>query len=278
MFARVGLCLLLVAACGPRTIRTGPEAGTPSTVHVWKIDLEDNSNSTMIYARNDGARSVIFSELRLYSCTNLYQNCGTHTPNITIEPGQTVLVARLDPANHNQRPRFGYEFRWRGVPQQVVTTSIGPGGAGMRMMDVEAFLPAVAPVEDDGRCEEPPARDMPPGYRAYAMRFGPRNGIPIRSVSVQMDPSGNPIQFSDSRGDLRVPPPGILAPQPINNPGARTSISLDLLRGMAVMWNVSAVGVAEQVSARGPNLLDAASLGTPRLLIARMVRECATAN
>ena len=71
---------------------------------------------------------------------------------------------------------------------------------------------------------------------------------------------------------------GITAPQPVSNPGDRTSISLDLLRGLAVMWNVRANGATEQLSARGPNLLDAVSLGTPRLLIARMVRECANTN
>ena len=279
MHARLGLCLLLLAACGQRNVRTGPDAGAPATVHVWKVDLEDNSNSTMIYARNDGASPVVFSELRLYSCSNLYQNCGVHTPNIPIAPGQTVQVARLDPSNHNQRPRFGYEFRWRGVPQTVVNTTLAPRGSStMRMIEVDAFVAAVAPVDEDGRCQAPPDRDMPPGYRAFAMHFGPRSGIPIRTVSVQVDPAGNPIQFSDSRGDLRVPPPGVVAPQPISNPGARTSITLDLLRGMALMWNVSASGTSEQVSARGPNLLDAASLGTPRLLIARMVRECATTN
>ena len=278
MHVRIGLCLLLLAGCGQRTIRTGPDAGAPSTVHVWKVDLEDNSNSIMIYARNDSERPVVFSELRLYSCTNLYQNCGVHTPNITIQPGQTAQVARLDPSNHNQRPRFGYEYRWRGMPQEIVTTSVRSTGAAMQMIPVESFVAAVPPLEVGGRCETPVNRDMPPGYRAYAMHFGPRNGLPVRTLSVQVDPGGNAIQYSDSRGDLRVPPPGITAPQPVSNPGDRTSISLDLLRGLAVMWNVRANGATEQLSARGPNLLDAVSLGTPRLLIARMVRECANTN
>jgi hypothetical protein len=272
----------LSIACASRTIESGTDPVPGRTVEFWKVDLTDNSNASVLYARNDGSQPVTITELRLYSCVNLRQECGTHQPNVQIAPGQTAEVARLNPSNHSRRPRFGWELYWRGVRQERDATanivSVRSAGTDMstRTIDVEQFVPLVAPEDANGRCESPPSRNLPPGYRAYSMHFGRPGAIPIRTVTVQVDQLGTPIQFSDSRGDLRVPPPGVAPIQKVNNPGARTAITLQLLHGIAILINQPVDAPAEQFSATGPDLLNARSLGTPSLLIARMIRDCGT--
>ncbi|HRP07084.1 MAG TPA: hypothetical protein PLL69_01225 [Gemmatimonadales bacterium] len=275
----IGTSVLLLAACGGRGIESGP-APERATVEVWAVALEDNSNSTLIQARNNGTVPVMIGELRLHTCSNLRQECTTHHPNVRIEPGQTGLVARLDPSNHNQRPRFGYEFKWRVLVDPVVTAVVNrPGERRMSAIKVEDFVALVQPVEADGACFSDIPGQLPPGYRGYAMRFGPDGGLPVRSVIVQLDGQGNVIKFSDSRGDLRVPPPGVEPPRPIANPGARTSISLNLLSGIGFLWNHGPDGTVQEVSVfGGADLLDAPSLGRPRLIIERIVRECGTGS
>lgn len=278
------LCVLLplVAGCASRTIGAGPDAVPGQTLQVWKVDLEDTSNSVQIMARNDGDGPVTVTELRLYSCTNLYQACGVHTPNVRVEPGQTVQVARLDPSNHTQRPRFGWEFRWRGIPRpgpvvtsapQVVTVT-GSRAGPIGQVDVEAFVPLVAATDDGFRCGRAPGIPLGQGHRAIGVEMGMKDGLPTRLASVQLDGSGTPVLYTESRGDIRRPPPGVMSAQPVRNPGPRTNMTLDLVRGTAMLTNQPVEGEAERVAAFGPNLLEAVSLGRPAVLVERMLREC----
>lgn len=271
----LSLTVLALAACGSRTTQPATSPDNRPTVEVWKEDLEDNSNSSVLMARNDGTAPVTITEVRLTVCDNLYQDCGVHTPNVRVEPGQTVRVMRLDPSNHARRPRFGWEFRWRALstPQvRGVVTRSERGSAPM--VPVSALAPLVSPDGGGGRCEPPNVVNAPPGYRSLQMRFGPRNGIPTRTIRVQFDPQGTPISYGESRGDMRVAPPGVTPPVPVDRPGARTEIHLDLLRGVAIVENVRPDGTFDRQMATGPDLLHATNLGPPSAMVELMRKEC----
>jgi hypothetical protein len=275
MHPRLLFGLLLVTGCAPRSLQTGPALGTAPTVHVWKTDLEDNSNSSLIQARNDGSSPVVITELRLYSCTNLYQSCGTHQLSVRVEPGQTVLVARLDPSNHAQRPRFGWEYRWRGIappPATLGTTS----RQTFREVSLDRLIPLVAGIEANPVCDAPP-QSPNPGEASYGMRFSTsRSGLPERLVAVRVDAQRQVTHYSESRGDLRVAPPGVTPPRPVTDPGDRTSFTIDPAAGVAILTNQPAGAAPEQLLARGGTaLLDAPTLGHPRTVAQRILSECA---
>jgi hypothetical protein len=277
------LALGSVASCGSRTIEPATDPGSRPTVEVWKEDLEDNSNSSVLLARNHGTAPVTITEIRLTVCDNLYQNCGLHQPNVRVDPGETVRVMRLDPSNHGRRPRFGWEFRWRGLatamptgvaPRPTITTRTMIGGA-MEERPVEQ-LRLVVPADDGrSRCVAPRGANLPPGYRQLEMQWG--EGMPPRrSVRVDLDAAGTPVRYNESRGDMRVPPPGVTPPGPIPDRGARSDVSMDLIAGRVIVFNVLADGTGEQMAAAGRNLLEAESLGRPIDLVRRMIRECGT--
>lgn len=273
-----------LAACASRSVPPGPEPVPDQTLQVWREELQDNSNSVLLWARNDGDRPVVVTEVRLYGCTNLFQECTTVHPNVRIEPGATARVLRLDPSNHGKRPSFGWEYRWQGVRAARVTSEVEMPGrtvirstsvADLRMVDVEQLRPLVAADDRDGRCTTAPPVNGPAGFRALAMRFGTGPGTPhSRLVHVTLDAAGAPLMYADSRGDMRMPPPGIEPRQPITDPGPRTDISVDVVHGAAIVINRQADGAVDRMMASGDQLLDAASLGTPSTVIARIIREC----
>lgn len=277
------LTVLALAACGSRTTQPATSPDNRPTVEVWKEDLEDNSNSSVLMARNDGTTPVTITEVRLTVCDNLYQDCGIHAPNVRVEPGQTVRVMRLDPSNHARRPRFGWEFRWRGVPTVATATTVprttivsrGMIGGAIDERPVEALRPAVAAEDGDGRCVAPRTANLPPGYRRFEMRWGQPGQPPRRTARVDLDAAGTVVRYHESRGDMRVPPPGVAAPQPVADRGARTDISIDGLQGTALVLNVHVDGSSDQQAASGPDLLEATSLDRPITLIQRMTQECA---
>lgn len=269
----------VVAACGSRTVGSAPSPDEGPSVRVWREELEDNSNSTIIWAENLGTSPVVISQLRLYSCANLYQECGMHAPNVRIEPGRRERVARLDPSDHRQRPRFGYEYQWRGVRQQVAQvqtarTVISSGGVRMPVspIEVEDWRALVAPVAVEGRCA--PLPPLGGEGRMIRMQFGAANGPPVRQVSVGLDAGGRIVSVNDTRGDLRRAPPGVPERQVVSDPGPRTSIAINLLYGTALLTNQPETGDAEMHSANGDGLLDAPTLGPLRELAERVVREC----
>ena len=155
----------------------------------------------------------------------------------------------------------------------VRTAVSGPIQLATRAGDVAEFQPAVPAIDTGGRCQPGPEHPMlQPGQRALPYTFGPR-GRPTRNVMLIVDSAGRPVRYSDLRGDLRGhPDPVIAATLAI---GARTSITLNLSAQTGVLRNSGAGTDSVGVRVRGPGLLDAANLGTPAAMIARILRECA---
>src|SRR5690606_28802009 len=114
--------------------------------------------------------------------------------------------------------------------------------------------------------------------RFLGMRFGPRQGgLPTRDVTVRVDPQGQVTHYSESRGDLRVTPPGVSTPAAVEDPGDRSSFTIDVAAGAALLTNQRPGATPERLMARGgSSLLDAVSLGVPRNTIVRILTECAT--
>lgn len=267
--------LLVTAACASRSLETGPSLGAPPTVQVWMIELDDLSNSSVLQARNDGTSPVAITELRLSNCSNLRQECGTHTLDVRIEPGQTVRIARLDPSNHAQRPRFAWEYRWRGLAGTVTTPPLRLNES-FREVSVEELVPIVDADERNPRCSNPPTVEGS-DQRFVGMRFGPRQGgLPTRNVTVRVDAQGRVTHYSESRGDLRVTPPGVTTLAAVDDPRDRSSFSIDMAAGAVLLTNQRPGATPERLVARGSSsLLDAASLGVPRNTILRILSECA---
>lgn len=278
---------ILLAGCGNRTVGTTPApAGDGPTVRVWRENLEDNSNSVLLWAENTGSVPLVVTRLRLYSCVNLYQACGEHAPNVRLEPGQKGRIARLDPSDHRQRPGFGYEFAWSAprrsaatpaapTPREVLRfTTITRDGATtiLQPVDLADWRPLVAPRDEGGACgSAPPSQGE---GRMLAMDFRPPGMLPVRSVVVGVDAGGRVVMVSDNRYGweraLNAPPrEGV-----VGRSGPRTTIAVDVLAGTALLINEPVDGPAEQRRAEGRDLLDAPALGPLRALAERVVREC----
>jgi hypothetical protein len=138
--------------------------------------------------------------------------------------------------------------------------------------DVNAFRAAVPAVDTGGRCEQlPPAPTLGVRDRQLLYTFGER-GSARRNVMIVVDSLNVPVRYSDVRGDLRGPnTPSITPANPL---GPRTSISIDMRRMRGVLRNQGPTADTVNMSVRGPEIMDAESLGTPSRMIARVLAEC----
>jgi hypothetical protein len=118
--------------------------------------------------------------------------------------------------------------------------------------------PMIAPFGENGRCEKIPLDDGTMVLLSF--ENGPNSAA--RNASITFSPSGEPLRYSDVRGDLGAN-------------GPRSVVTVDLRGGPATAMNLN---VPEPSVAIGPAeaALDMANLGTPRAMIERIKRECGT--
>ena len=142
-----------------------------------------------------------------------------------------------------------------------------------RSGDVSEFVPAVAAIDTGGRCETIPNYPMlQSGQRPLHYTFGAR-GHPFRNVMLIVDSAGQPVRYSDLRGDLRGnPDPALLAKMSL---GPRTTITINMADQSGVLRNLDGRADSVGIRVRGSAVLTAANLGPPAAMIARILRECA---
>ncbi|MFL5382070.1 MAG: hypothetical protein ACJ8GN_06110 [Longimicrobiaceae bacterium] len=130
----------------------------------------------------------------------------------------------------------------------VQVTSVGAGS-------LAAFVAAVPPFEEGGEC-----RRLEEGRRVLLQFRGP--GQSSRSVSVEVDPQGKVLSYSDVRGDVQI-----------NGTGPRTAIMVKLDTDVVLAMNER---VAEPGTAMGraAEAMELENLGNPRRMIELVRRRC----
>ncbi len=133
--------------------------------------------------------------------------------------------------------------------------------------NTNAFVPLVELADSVGRCEERIAATLQPDERGVSLRFGSVDSV-SRVITAVWDTSGQLRRYSDARGDLRGPP------LPRAQRGARTTITIDVAKGVALMLN-DAHGASRGTSmVAAAAALDARYLGPPRRFLALLHAQC----
>jgi hypothetical protein len=127
---------------------------------------------------------------------------------------------------------------------------------------LDAWQPAVAPVEAGGTCRTLPAPPGVPGGRVLLRSF-PDSALAVRSVAVTVGADGQTRRYSDVRGDLRW-----------DWTGARTEVTVDLERDQATAMNSWPGRQGPIAVVRAADALDAPVLDRPRHLLALVRSRC----
>jgi YD repeat-containing protein len=142
-----------------------------------------------------------------------------------------------------------------------VTTEIGVSTAS-RMGALEAFVPAVAAVEEGGECDTVRIARADDPVTLIILSF-PRTDAPTRNVSVTYDSAGQRLRYNDLRGDLRR-----------EKTGPQTSILLDFSRRTAFATNEVPGRPAEIATGDLASALTAAHLGLPQRMLDLVQTRC----
>lgn len=137
--------------------------------------------------------------------------------------------------------------------EQVTTEVHGSGSLDM-------FVAAVPATEEGGECatiERSEGRGV-----LYVLSF-PRSNAPVRNVSVDFDSAGQPIHYSDLRGDLRR-----------EKTGPQTSVLLNFLHGTAQAVNEWPGRPGEMAEGELSAVLEARHLGFPQRTIELIRTRC----
>jgi hypothetical protein len=139
--------------------------------------------------------------------------------------------------------------------------------ASAQVATANTFVPTVEFADSAGRCENRNAATVQPDERGVSLRFGTVDSA-SRVVVAVWDTSGHLRRYTDTRGDLRGPP------VPISRREARTTITIDIVKGVALLEN-QAHGTSQGGSMiTAAAALDAPRLGPPRELLARLHTQC----
>jgi hypothetical protein len=129
------------------------------------------------------------------------------------------------------------------------------------------FAPLVQPTDTVATCEVMTAAILQPDERGYVLRFPDHNGAG-RGVSAVWDTSGHLRRYTDSRGDLRGPPVTVA------ERGPRTSIIIDVQKGMALLLNEEYGRSRGSVMTTVSDAMAARQLGPPAKLLERLHTQC----
>ena len=158
-----------------------------------------------------------------------------------------VVVLLLPGCARSPEPRF------RSTVQGPFTAVAGAA---------EGFVPLVPASDKTPRCED--LRDVPRGMgsRLVSFVFGDE---PEQRIAVALGDDGEPVNYSDMRGDLNASD---------GRDGDRTMISINLVQGHALAQNRREGGESEAFRMDLEDALDAASLGRPRTMMERILATC----
>ena len=137
------------------------------------------------------------------------------------------------------------------------------------------FIPLVpVPSDTTAKCEAANPVVLQPGDSGVLLRFATHDGVG-RVVSAVWDSAGHLRRYNDARGALRgelgwSPPPLPAAP------GPRTTITIEVAMGMALLVNEDHGRTPGSLMSTVNDALAADNLGPPRKLLARLHTQCGT--
>lgn len=141
-------------------------------------------------------------------------------------------------------------------------------GAGAARAQTPAnFVPLVPAADTIATCEISNGAELQPGEVGFRLRF-PQHGADERVVSAVWDSSGHLRRYSDARGDLRGPP------LTADERGARTTIVIDVVKGMALLINDEHGKTRGSAMTTAAAALSADRLGPPKRLLERLHEQC----
>ena len=262
----------LLAACAS-SIMQGPAPMANVPVQSWAENLPDQG-AVQIYLRNDSKVDRLVTELQIFNCVNVRQDCKTYTPNVVIPAGKVVKAMRLSRVSLTQDWKYQYTFQTRSTAPTVTTSTtsgLRPGAIRpVELTDPESFVPRATGATGAGRCHPPIPGPNGTGMSTLSMDFTPTELENLRTIFLTLDAEGRPTRYSDNRGDLRVR--GDLTG--VDTTNARTTISLEIGQHLAILVNQGGNKPAEFFQISGPAVMTAASIGNPRAVIDWMLKEC----
>lgn len=149
-----------------------------------------------------------------------------------------------------------------GLPLMLVRTAAAQQG------NAADFVPAVTVDDTVATCAAQLPDLLQPDEQGFVLRFGSDPHNPKRVVAAAWDTSGHLRRYSDARGDLRGPPVAIA------DRGARTTIIIDVVKGMALLLNESRGRSFGSMMASPNDALVAERLGPPKRILERMHTQC----
>jgi hypothetical protein len=123
-FALSGL-MALACAGAPRR----PAFATNDNVRARR---DNQGADQVVFLDNSSSEAIVVTSVVLYGCSNTLTPCDSTAPNIEIGPGQTRIIARVQPSAPKARVRFGYRYKWVGRnPRRAPVPEIRVGMPGV---------------------------------------------------------------------------------------------------------------------------------------------------
>jgi hypothetical protein len=261
---------VLLTACASSVLR-GPAPMVDVPVQTWTENSVDQG-AVQIFMRNDSKVDHIITQLQVFNCLNVRQECKTYTPNLLVPAGKIITAMRLSRESLTQEWKYQYTFRTRAAsaPATTVVPS-SPGAIRMvELKDPEQFVPRAKGSAGEGHCNVPPPATQPTGPSMLIMTFPTTDLEHRRTIFLDLDAEGRPVRYSDNRGNL-----GIRGDVPgIDTLAAKTTIQIDIGQHVAILVNQGGNQPSEFFRSAGAQVMTATALDNPRAMIDRIVKEC----
>lgn len=99
------------------------EAAAQAKLVAW---VEQAGRSQAIRVKNSSLSEIEVVSYQIIDCTNIMVKCGEDIPGQTIEPGETITLATIRPANRLQGYRYKWTFKARYTERRRVVQQARP--------------------------------------------------------------------------------------------------------------------------------------------------------
>ena len=156
------------------------------------------------------------------------------------------------------------------LKQVVLCTGLAlmlPATGAAQRGNAAEFVPAVTIDDSVGTCEVQPSAVLEDYEKGFLLRFG-SDPQKQRVVSAVWDTAGHFLRYSDARGDLRGPGTSNA------DRGPRTTIMINVVKGVALLFNDSHGRTFGSMMAPANDALVAERLGPPIRMLERLHTQC----
>ncbi len=258
----VGSALLILAAVG----RIGAQSGYPPPPYTTKDVEQADANRRSVYVTNNTKDTMTVIGVNFTRCENIRPYCGETQVNKVILPGKTEAVIYIDRVDKKLGWSWSYQIKTKPIKMTAAPVPpgrmvVGPdGGRGVAVpIKVDEFRAVVDTFTTNPSCGQVTTTGLPEGHQSLVMIFGSASKPTARQLFVIFNGSGIPYQYSDVR-------------EALTTDTLKTSILLDLVRETGIARN--SYGQSVDWFSMSGRIGDAASLGRPSEIAARILKEC----